>query len=71
MKKSEYRDFFTGCKAFLKLGYFAEQCNIQKSRLSAFMSGYDYALSIDKLKMLYDCIFEELSAFQDVKIQIV
>lgn len=52
MSKSDYRALFLCFSEYVKMGKIAEECNIQKTRLSSFMHGYDYALSLEKLDML-------------------
>ncbi len=56
MKKSDYRDFFAKCKKYIKLSAVCKDIGIPRQNLSAFMQGYDYALSVDKLHVIYESI---------------
>lgn len=58
MTKEQYRTFFLCCSDFCKMAYFAQQCNIQPSRLSTFIRGNDWVLSIEKLELLKECILD-------------
>ena len=61
MTKEEYRAFFLVCSSFCKMKYFANQCNIQSSRLSTFINGNDWVLSIEKLEILRGCILDHFA----------
>lgn len=56
MKKYEYRSYFAECKKYVKLTPLCHECNVSQSALSRFMMGeaYDYVISEDSLKRLYD-----------------
>lgn len=61
MKKSEFRDFFAECKQYIKLNRICEEVCIPQQNLSSFMNGYDYALSIDKLYIIYNHLIDTIS----------
>ena len=61
MKKSEFRDFFAKCKPYVKLNRICKEAGIKQQNLSSFMSGYDYALSIDKLQHIYNILIDKMS----------
>lgn len=53
--KEDYRYYFLSVKEYVKLGKIASECNIQPSRLSAFISKLDNdVLSFQKLEMLVE-----------------
>ena len=53
--KDDFRNYFLSVKEYVKLGKIASECNIQPSRLSAFISKLDNdVLSYQKLEMLVD-----------------
>lgn len=58
MMKNDYREFFAQCKLYLKLNRFCEIANVNRINLSRFLKGesYNWCMSIDSCKRLYDCI---------------
>lgn len=52
MTKNEYREFFAYCKQYIKLSAACKNAQIKQSNLTAFLRGYDYALSIEKLERI-------------------
>lgn len=59
MNKDDYRSLFTIYGEYIKLGKVCDECNIKRPRLSAFMHGNDYALSIEKLDYIL-CSIKEI-----------
>ena len=57
--KSEYRNYFDNVRKFVKMVYFLKMNHIQSSRFTSFMTGNDYALSVEKLELLKKSIINE------------
>lgn len=58
MSKKSYSDFFAQCKNYLKIGKFADDCNISRSALSKFCKGdpFLYEISLEQCEKLYNSI---------------
>ena len=63
MEKCDIRYFFRSVKPFIKFNYFLKKCNIQNSHFTLFMNkNIDYAISIEKLDMLYYMVVDEMAS---------
>lgn len=58
--KDDYRSFFAQCKGYIKFKPFLKENGISESSFSKFLKGdvFNYTISIEKLKSLYDSITE-------------
>ena len=58
MSKGSYREFFAQCKPAIKLSYFCQIAHVPATTLSMFIKSdaYDYMMSLDACKRLYDAI---------------
>lgn len=65
MNKSYYRDLFIKLKPVIKFNYFCKLAGISSSSLSMFLKSdyYDHMISLDKLKLLSDLIYNFMDNF--------
>lgn len=63
MNKAECRAFLAEVKPFIKISYFADLLNINRSQVSRFMKSnlFDYELSEDLANELVNLIIETLA----------
>lgn len=56
MNKAEYRLYFASVKDYVKMTWFLKRAKIDDGNFSRFLQDhhYDYLISINKLKDLYD-----------------
>ena len=61
--KSSYRSYFADVSVWLKMNYFLKRANVSQPNFSRVMKGsaYDYLVSLDKLKALYDVIHSKIT----------
>ena len=63
MNKSEYRRYFASCMNYVKITKIAKEAGIHVSNMSKFLKGseYDFLMSEEKCRILYNAINDTLS----------
>lgn len=59
-EKEFYRSELIRLMEYVKISKCANYCNISQSNLSWFLKGRDELLSLDKLRRLYDFIYNDM-----------